>query len=675
LAATGIALTLSAGLESAQASTLQFYSAFDTSLGHCEDTTLRQGMLSDTPQSTRGYFSVATHELDMSFSESEDVNGLIRFPSVIGDAPGQVPEGAVIQKAELVMYALSPLYGGPITVHQVLESWDEQTATWNSRGDSLGPWSSEGALSLSSDSVPTAEMESEDFPQCGYWDCPEGTMGDGWTRTDITEVMQRWVDDPTSNYGLMLDVTEGRSAFVSCEGELHPWFYSKYPMLANEDLLRPGLVVTFDMPEPELAEPKVVWENTGDKTGAQEPLAILEAYPYAFIAGVEYLDDGDTEWIVRRYWSRTGDITFAETEQILGTPTSIIKGATHFFVGGCRISDAGDCDSYIRAYHFDGTLDWETPLAVAPFDMAGGHDIANALAYSNKRLFAATTVTSENGDTDYLVIKLDPATGEVIATDHIETPFVDDGASDIHVEGSYVYASGSTANDGQADAFVKGYGASRLNDLWERHFDLAGESDAFTSLLVSSSKVIVAGTGTSQTGDTDVIAMGYKAATGTPLWSMPIVRDYKGGDDTLVAATWNKSSQARFMLAANVDQPLGVPGFVVSGHYSSGADAWRDETVISGSVTTPYAVSGGKYRTFVAAQGLDASGDTQYLARSYAGTTGAGYWQHRIGADDTFSANLIAADVSSENRVYVAGCQVNEDGDCSISVRLLMGTK
>ena len=121
LAATGIALTLSAGLESAQASTLQFYSAFDTSLGHCEDTTLRQGMLSDTPQSTRGYFSVATHELDMSFSESEDVNGLIRFPSVIGDAPGQVPEGAVIQKAELVMYALSPLYGGPITVHQVLD--------------------------------------------------------------------------------------------------------------------------------------------------------------------------------------------------------------------------------------------------------------------------------------------------------------------------------------------------------------------------------------------------------------------------------------------------------------------------------------------------------------------------------------------------------------------------
>ena len=87
------------------------------------------------------------------------------------------------------------------------------------------------------------------------------------------------------------------------------------------------------------------------------------------------------------------------------------------------------------------------------------------------------------------------------------------------------------------------------------------------------------------------------------------------------------------------------------------------------------AVLCGKSRTFVAAEGLDQDGHSQYLARSYASATGTGYWQDRINADDTFSANLIAADLSFEKRVYVAGCQVNDDGNCSISVRLLKGTK
>ena len=155
---------------------------------------------------------------------------------------------------------------------------------------------------------------------------------------------------------------------------------------------------------------------------------------------------------------------------------------------------------------------------------------------------------------------------------------------------------------------------------------------------------------------------------------MPIVRDYEGGDDELVAATWYQNTQSRFMLAANVDQPLGVPGFVVSGHYAHGADAWKTESVHAGSVSTPYAVAGGKVRTYVAAAGLD-QGDTQHLVRAYASTTGAAYWQERLDAEDTFYASLVAADRTTEERVYVAGCRVNDEGGCSISVRRLQGSK
>ena len=40
----------------------------------------------------------------------------------------------------------------------------------------------------------------------------------------------------------------------------------------------------------------------------------------------------------------------------------------------------------------------------SPFDLAGGEDTIESMVYSNGDLFVAATTTTEDGDTDYLVI-------------------------------------------------------------------------------------------------------------------------------------------------------------------------------------------------------------------------------------------------------------------------------
>src|SRR5262249_41058794 len=54
---------------------------------------------------------------------------LIRFESIIGDKPGQIPPNSTIHSAKLVVSAFDE--GNPVHLHRMLVPW-KRTATWNS---------------------------------------------------------------------------------------------------------------------------------------------------------------------------------------------------------------------------------------------------------------------------------------------------------------------------------------------------------------------------------------------------------------------------------------------------------------------------------------------------------------------------------------------------------------
>ena len=63
-------------------------------------------------------------------------HGLIRFENLIGDGAGQLPAGAVIESAKLVVQVTSQ--GSGFSVHDLLVNWDEGS-TWNGFGNGVQP--------------------------------------------------------------------------------------------------------------------------------------------------------------------------------------------------------------------------------------------------------------------------------------------------------------------------------------------------------------------------------------------------------------------------------------------------------------------------------------------------------------------------------------------------------
>jgi hypothetical protein len=125
-----------------------------------------------------------------------------------------LPAGAVIVNAELKLYQFnnSGTEDFMISLYQVTESWVESTITWNDRPD--------------------------------YISSPESTItatagATTWLSWDITGLVQGWLDENISNYGMMLKDTDESSPNVSgC-------YSSEF---ISEPTLRPKLEITYYVP-------------------------------------------------------------------------------------------------------------------------------------------------------------------------------------------------------------------------------------------------------------------------------------------------------------------------------------------------------------------------------------------------------------------------------------------
>ena len=161
----------------------------------------------------------AADRLRAKTTENADI--LVRFDV------DSLPTGSTVQQATLRLYVfdygLRPVapqgrwWGPTVTLrsHQMLHPWSEDTATWFQAADG-DPWSQPGCQGAGADYAEEYSDELVGFSK--YRD---------WAEFDVTEMVQQWIDNPDSNYGVIVKaylhtITISGSAWSS-EGPMS-WF-------------------------------------------------------------------------------------------------------------------------------------------------------------------------------------------------------------------------------------------------------------------------------------------------------------------------------------------------------------------------------------------------------------------------------------------------------------------
>lgn len=157
--------------------------------------------------------------------------GLLRFDL------SSLPADAKVVTATLGAYQFggSTSYAIPLTLaaHRLLRSWDEAGATWNKAASSVS-WQQPGAMGANDREAAASGSVSVN-------------QLTGWAKINITGLVQKWLDAPASNYGLLLKGTSDRNAQF--------YFYSSE---ASDVSLRPYLQIDYY----EQVKPPSTWTPT-----------------------------------------------------------------------------------------------------------------------------------------------------------------------------------------------------------------------------------------------------------------------------------------------------------------------------------------------------------------------------------------------------------------------------
>ena len=138
---------------------------------------------------------------------------LIRFEEIIGNSTGQIPPGATIHSAKLIVSAFDP--GNTVHLHRMLVPW-KRTATWNSliagvTADGLEASRQKDSFTFGRISASSSEIVFE-----------------------VTDTVQAWAKGE-KNYGWV---------FINTGPNGWDFYSSEYEQVAE----RPRLVVTYSLP-------------------------------------------------------------------------------------------------------------------------------------------------------------------------------------------------------------------------------------------------------------------------------------------------------------------------------------------------------------------------------------------------------------------------------------------
>jgi len=147
---------------------------------------------------------------------------LIQFDLMINEPQG-IPQGATVTSAVLEIKTAYQSYVLELDIqaYKLLKDWDEQEANWYYCEPGT-IWTSPGA---------DAATDRADTPT----DTARVAEVNEWAQWDLTPVVQEWVNDPSSNHGVLL---MGLRVVQTVE-------YSCYESEVGHDYLRPKLSVTY----------------------------------------------------------------------------------------------------------------------------------------------------------------------------------------------------------------------------------------------------------------------------------------------------------------------------------------------------------------------------------------------------------------------------------------------
>ncbi|MGI9284295.1 MAG: phytase [Pseudomonadales bacterium] len=128
-----------------------------------------------------------------------DVQALLKFDGIFGDAPGQISADAAIISATLELQVTSR--GHSLALHRMLQEWND-AATWNSFVDGV---------------------QADDFEAQSIAEATTGWVSTGRLQLDVTATLLTWQQDSSSNQGWVLLPTGSNGVdFDSAEGETAP---------------------------------------------------------------------------------------------------------------------------------------------------------------------------------------------------------------------------------------------------------------------------------------------------------------------------------------------------------------------------------------------------------------------------------------------------------------------
>jgi pimeloyl-ACP methyl ester carboxylesterase len=217
----------------------------------------------------------------------------------------EIPHYMEIMEARLELFVgyRHPEQPAPVSFHHLLKPWDEATATWHTTG--LDAWSSPGAESAGSDYEATA-FASTTFPTVN-----------GYHAIDVTEAVQRWVQNPIGNYGFVI---RGNSPT-----DVRVWA-SESPR-ENE---RPRLTITYRLPPGMTPEPTY----TPTPTHTPPPAPSATPTPANMITSFGVADAFPPDDYYRKQWGciRASPDSPGSMEVLLvweGAPTSAMLSFYH----------------------------------------------------------------------------------------------------------------------------------------------------------------------------------------------------------------------------------------------------------------------------------------------------------------------------------------------------------
>jgi len=207
------------------------------------------------------YIELANPEQNACTGQLLLVRGRDSTSSVLRFDVGSVPSNATVVEAYLEMYADPANAQGELDLEVgafgLLKEWEACEATWTAASDAVD-WEGAGA-SGSSDRTSIASDSGI-------------VTGPGWYYHNVTGLVQNWVLDASSNYGLLVASTDQRYA------ELYQFCSAEYPTVGLRPRLRVRYIATGVAPPPVPPMPDLPRSSLSLQQGADGYVGCTDTY-------------------------------------------------------------------------------------------------------------------------------------------------------------------------------------------------------------------------------------------------------------------------------------------------------------------------------------------------------------------------------------------------------------